>query len=53
VLASSTGAMVALNPKTGAVVQTERLGDPVLISPIAANGTIYFVTDKADLIAVR
>jgi len=53
VLASSSGAMVALNPKTGAVLQTGSVGGPVLISPIAANGTIYFVTDKADLIAVR
>jgi outer membrane protein assembly factor BamB len=53
VLASSTGQMVALNPKTGAVMQTTNLGDPVLISPIAANGTLYFVTDKADLVAVR
>jgi outer membrane protein assembly factor BamB len=53
VLASNTGAMVALNPKTGAVLQTGSIGGPVLISPIAANGTIYFVTDKADLVAVR
>lgn len=53
ILASNKGQMVALNPKTGAVVQSENLGDPVLISPIAVNGTIYFVTDKADLVAVR
>ncbi|MGE5567016.1 MAG: PQQ-binding-like beta-propeller repeat protein [Parcubacteria group bacterium] len=53
VLASNKGQMVALNPKTGAVLQSANLGDPVLISPIAVNGTIYFVTDKADLVAVR
>jgi outer membrane protein assembly factor BamB len=53
VVASNKGQMVALNPKTGAVLQSENLGDPVLISPIAVNGTIYFVTDKADLVAVR
>lgn len=53
VLASNRGQMVALNPKTGAVLQNGNVGGPVLISPIAVNGTIYFVTDKADLVAVR
>ena len=51
--ASSRGQLVALNPKTGETVATANLGSPVIISPIAANGTVYFVTDDAELVAVR
>lgn len=51
--ASNRGQLVALNPKTGETVGTVNLGSPVIISPIAANGTVYFVSDDAELIAVR
>lgn len=51
--ASNRGQLVALNPKTGETVATANLGSPVIISPIAANGTVYFVSDEAELIAVR
>ncbi len=43
----------ALNAKTGAVEKSMQLGQPVLIGPIAMNGTIYVVTDEAQLIALR
>lgn len=52
-LASSTGLLLALNPKTGETVATVDVGSPVLIGPIAANGTVYLVTDDAELVAVR
>ncbi|HEX6865971.1 MAG TPA: PQQ-binding-like beta-propeller repeat protein, partial [Caulobacteraceae bacterium] len=51
--ASNRGQLVALNPKTGETVGTVNLGSPVIISPIAANGTVYFVTDDAELVAIR
>lgn len=52
-VAGSTGEMVALNAKTGEVQRTIDLGAPVLIGPIAVNGTVYVVTDEAQLIALR
>ena len=50
---SDKGEAVALDPKTGAVTATLKLGAPALISPIAMNGAIYVVTDKAELVAIR
>ncbi|WP_309646395.1 PQQ-binding-like beta-propeller repeat protein [Phenylobacterium sp.] len=53
VLAGTTGELVAINAKTGEVEKTMDLGAPTLIGPIAVNGTIYVVTDEAQLIALR
>ena len=53
ILAGSTGELVALNAKTGAVEKTVNLGDATLLGPIAVNGTIYVATDEAQLIALR
>ncbi len=53
VTVSSRGEAVALDPKTGAVQRRLRLGDDSLIGPIAVNGTIYVVTEAAQLIAIR
>jgi outer membrane protein assembly factor BamB len=50
---SSKGEAVAMNPKTGAVERTLRLGSDALIGPIAVNGTLYVVSDSAQLIAIR
>ena len=52
-VAGSTGELVALNGKTGVVEKRVNLGAPTLIGPIAAAGSIYVVTDDADLIALR
>jgi outer membrane protein assembly factor BamB len=52
-VAGSTGELVALNAKTGEVERTVDLGAPTLIGPIAVNGTVYVVTDEAQLIALR
>ena len=52
-VAGSTGELMSLNAKTGAVERTVKLGDPTLIGPIAMGGMVYVVTDKADLIALR
>ncbi|WP_312165225.1 PQQ-binding-like beta-propeller repeat protein [Phenylobacterium sp.] len=53
IVAGSSGELVALNAKTGAVEKTVNLGSPTLISPIAVGGTVYVATDKAQLIALR
>lgn len=52
-VAGATGELVALNPKTGAVEKTMKLGGATLIGPIAVDGTVYVVTDEAQLIALR
>jgi outer membrane protein assembly factor BamB len=53
VLASSTGEVIAVDPETGRTTNTQRVGGPVFIPPIAADGLIYVVTDDARLIALR
>ena len=50
---SSEGQAVALNPKTGETLKTMKIGQPVLLGPIAMGDTVYVATDEADLIAIR
>jgi len=50
---STKGEAVALDPKTGAIERTLRLGAPATIGPIAAGGMIYVITDQAQLVAIR
>lgn len=53
ILVSSSGGLVALNAKSGAVERRMNLGAPALIGPVAAGDAIYVATDKAQLIALR
>ena len=53
VVVSDLGRAVALDPKKGTLLSSLNLGGPAMITPIAMNGTLYVVTDKADLIAIR
>jgi len=50
---SDSGEAVAINAKTGVVEQRLKIGDDVLLGPIAAGGTIYVASQQADLIAIR
>ena len=50
---SDTGELKAVNAKTGVIEKTIQLGQPVLLGPIAMDGTLYIVTDEAQLIALR
>lgn len=50
---STDGRAVAMNPHTGEVLATIKIGDPAVISPIAVNGQVYVVTEKAELVAIR
>ena len=50
---SSRGDAVALNPKTGAIERTLKLGADAMLGPIAVNGVLYVVSESAQLIAIR
>ena len=53
IVVSDKGQAVALDPQKGTKTATLNLGSPTLIPPVAMNGSLYVVTDKADLIAIR
>lgn len=53
IVVSSNGELRALDPKTGDLQRTIRLGAPVMQTPIAAGNMLYVVTEKAELIAIR
>ncbi len=49
----SLGALVALNPKTGARIASLKLGSPTFLNPIGVNGTLYVLTQGGELVAIR
>ncbi len=53
IMAGSSGQLVSVDAKTGAIQRRVELGAPVLLTPIAAGDMIYVVTDTAQLIALR
>jgi outer membrane protein assembly factor BamB len=53
IVVSSNGDLRALDPKTGDLQRTIRLGAPAMQTPIAAGNMLYVVTEKAELIAIR
>lgn len=52
-LASSQAEVVSVSPYTGEVLGREELAGPVTLPPIVADGTVYFLTDRGDLLAYR
>lgn len=50
---SSRGEAVELNPYTGAIQRTYKVGGAVYVPPVIANETVYVLTDDAKLIAMR
>ena len=52
-LASSTGEALAMSPYNGEILGRIDLPGPVLTPPVAADGTVYFVTENAELLAYR
>ena len=53
VLADTIPAAVALSPQDGKTVADMKVGQSILIEPIAASGKIFVLTDQANLIAIR
>jgi outer membrane protein assembly factor BamB len=52
-LASSQAEVVSVSPYTGEVLGREELEGPVTLPPVVADGTVYFLTDRGDLLAYR
>lgn len=53
IVLSSKGAALALNPKTGATLATQRLGSEAVLGPIAVGGLVYAITEGGQLVAIR
>ncbi len=53
IVVASNGDALAVSPYTGATVGQFTLPDGVFVDPIVAGGTLYVLTDEADLIALR
>lgn len=53
ILVGSSGELVSVNAKTGAVDRRVNIGAPAIIGPIASGNMIYVAADNGDLIAVR
>lgn len=53
VVAGSTGEALAISPYTGEILGKQAIGGPVSVAPSVAGGTLYIVTDNANLVAIR
>jgi outer membrane protein assembly factor BamB len=52
-IAGSHGEAVSMSPYNGEILGRLDLPGPVLIPPIAAGGTVYILTEDAQLLAYR
>ncbi len=50
---SSRGEALEVNPQTGEITNTFKLGGSVFVAPIIANNSVYYITDDAKLVALR
>ena len=53
IVVGSNGDALAVSPYTGATLGQVTLSDGMFIDPVVAGGTLYVLTDEADLIALR
>ncbi len=53
VVVNNRGLLLGFDPKTGAQVASLRLGSPGFITPIAAGGMLYVLTNAGEIVAVR
>lgn len=53
IVVSSAGEAVSISPYTGDPLGHQDFGDPVYVTPVVADRTLYVLTDEADLIALR
>lgn len=53
IIINDRGLALALDPKTGAEIGSLNIGAAAYVAPMAYGDTLYFVNDKAELIAVR
>ena len=52
-VAGSNGEMIAMSPYTGEILGRIGIGAPVQVAPMAAAGTVFVLTEEAELIALR
>ena len=52
-VASSEGELVTLSPQTGEQLGSVAIGGGVSVPPAVADGTVFFLTDDAELVAFR
>jgi hypothetical protein len=52
-MASNKGLLVGVDATSGQIATQRDLDNPVFISPIVANGRMFVLTDKANLIAMN
>ena len=53
VVAGSKGEALAISPYSGQILGRVEMPDNVSVTPIAANGSVYFLSDNAELVAYR
>lgn len=53
IVAGSLGEAYAVSPYTGEIIGVIELPSGAAVSPIVANNTLYFISDEADIVAVR
>ncbi len=53
IVAGSHGIALTISPYTGDLLGRREMPDPITVPPIVADGTVYFLTDDAELIALR
>ncbi len=53
IVVSSTGVAQAVSPYTGEIIGEQELPGPAATSPVVALGTVFIITDGADLVALR
>jgi outer membrane protein assembly factor BamB len=53
ILVSSNGKAVSLSPYTGELLGRVDIPDGTYIAPVVANGTLYVLTNGAQLVAMR
>jgi hypothetical protein len=53
IVAGSQGAALSISPYTGDILGEIKLPEGVTIAPIVADNTLYFITDRARVVALR
>lgn len=53
IITGSHGEAWSVSPYTGEVLGRQELPGPVFLPPVAAGGTVYFLTEDGDLVAMR
>ena len=53
IFVGSNGALIEIDPDTGAFLTQRNLGDAVTLQPVVANRTLYVITDSGQLQAYR